>query len=182
MSGELIHHIDLFIRINQLTIIFSFSGDILLSQAPVIFELNLKTTDMISQLTHLNWIGILLAFVAYSILGALWFTVFFAKSYRISLGRENEILPNQPIFIVGPMLCTLVITITTAVLMYALNVTTISAAVEFALLTSLGLLVANTVNIAINPNIPRPILYGIISGVYHILGMLIASCILVLMK
>lgn len=137
---------------------------------------------MISQLANLNWISVLIAFVVYFLLGALWFTLFFSKPYKISLGRDNETLPNKPIFIVGPALCSLVITIATAVLMYALNIQSFSAAMEFSLLVGVGYLVANTVNIAINPNIPRPILYGVISGTYHLLGILMVSVILVTMK
>ncbi|MBB6001570.1 hypothetical protein [Arcicella rosea] len=54
-----------------------------------------------------------------------------------------------------------------AILIEALNVQSFETALEFTLLVGIGYLVANTVNIAINPNIPRPILYGIISGAYH---------------
>lgn len=132
-----------------------------------------------NQLAHLNWISVLVAFVVYFILGALWFTLFFSKPYKVSLGKENEVLPNKPIFIVGPALCSLVITLATAVLMSALHIETIDAAIEFASIVGVGYLVANTVNIAINPNIPKPILYGIISGAYHLLGILIVSVILV---
>lgn len=135
-----------------------------------------------SQLANLNWMSVLIAFVAYFMLGALWFTLFFSKQYKISLGRENETLPNKLIFILGPALCSLVITITSAILMYALNISSFSNAFEFSLLVGLGYLVANTVNIAINPNIPRPILYGIISGTYHLVGILIVCSILVVMK
>jgi len=137
---------------------------------------------MISKLTNLNWIAVLLAFVPYFLLGALWFTLIFSKQYKISLGRDNETLPNKPIFIVGPAICSLVITIATAVLIYALNIQSFGAAFEFSLLVGVGYLVANTVNIAINPNIPRPILYGVISGTYHLLGILMVSIILVAMK
>ncbi|GAA3932552.1 DUF1761 family protein [Chitinophaga oryziterrae] len=137
---------------------------------------------MISQLANLNWISVLVAFVVYFLLGALWFTLFFSKQYKISLGRDNETLPNKPIFIVGPALCSLVITIATAVLIYALHIQSFSAALEFSLFVGVGYLVANTVNIAINPNIPRPILYGVISGTYHLLGILMVSIILVTMK
>lgn len=137
---------------------------------------------MISLLANLNWISVLLAFVAYFLLGALWFTLFFSKQYKISLGRENETLPNKPIFIVGPAICSLVITIASAILIYALNIQSFGDAMEFALIVGVGYLVANTVNIAINPNIPRPILYGIISGSYHLVGILIVSAILVAMK
>ncbi|MFC0183113.1 hypothetical protein ACFFJX_11310 [Pseudarcicella hirudinis] len=56
---------------------------------------------MINQLANLNWVSVLLAFAAYFILGALWFTLFFSKPYKISLGRENETLPNKPISLSG---------------------------------------------------------------------------------
>lgn len=138
---------------------------------------------MIGQLANLNWISVLLAFIAYFLLGALWFTLFFTKQYKISLGRENETLQNKaPIFIVGPALCSLVITIASAVLIYALQIQSFDEALRFSLFVGIGYLFANTVNIAINPNIPRPILYGIITGTYHLLGMLIVSIILIAMK
>ena len=135
-----------------------------------------------SQLANLNWISVLVAFVVYFLLGALWFTLFFSKQYKISLGRENETLQNKPIFIVGPALCSLVITVASAVLIYALNISSFGDALKFSLLVGIGYLFANTVNIAINPNIPRPILYGIISGAYHLVGILIVSIILVSMR
>lgn len=138
---------------------------------------------MISQLANLNWISVLIAFVVYFILGALWFTVLFKKQYAISLGKENSMDEKPaPIFIIGPALCTLVITLTSAILVSALEINSYDKAIEFALLVGIGYLVANTVNIAINPNIPRPIYYGVISGSYHLTGILIATIILVAMK
>ena len=137
---------------------------------------------MIDQLANLNWISVLLAFVAYFMLGALWFTVFFSKLYKISLGREGETLQNKPIFIVGPALCCLLITIASAVLIYALNIRSFGGALEFSFIVGLGYLFANTVNIAINPNIPRPILYGTITGMYHVVGIVLVSIILTAMK
>lgn len=137
---------------------------------------------MISQLPNLNWISVLLAFIAYFLLGALWFTLFFNKSYKKSLGRQNEILENKLIFIIGPALCTLVITTASAILIYACNIASLKDGLDFSLLIGVGFLVANTVNIAINPNIPKPILYGIISGTYHLAGILIANTIIIAMK
>jgi hypothetical protein len=40
----------------------------------------------------------------------------------------------------------------------------------------------NTVNIAINPNMPRPLFYGPITGGYHLLGMVLVNLILVVME
>ena len=137
---------------------------------------------MMSQLANLNWMGVLIAFIVYFLLGALWFSLFFSKQYKISLGRENETLPNKPIFIIGPALCTLFVTITTALLMRILNIVSFNATLEFSLLIGIGYLFANTLNIAINPNMPRPIFYSIISGSYHLLGITLACFILVAMN
>ena len=137
---------------------------------------------MISQLANLNWISVVVAFAAYFMLGYLWYIVLFDKQYKISLGRADEVLPKKPIFIIGPAICTLVITIATAILIYALNIETLAGGFELSLLIGFGYLVANTVNIAINPNIPRPIYYGIITGLYHLTGITLATSILALMR
>lgn len=138
---------------------------------------------MFNALAHINWISVLLAFVVYFILGALWFTLLFSKPYRVSLGKENEQQKAPaPIFIIGPALCCLVITLASAVLMYLLQINSIEEAFQFAILVGIGYLVANTVNIAINPNIPRPLYYSFISGTYHLAGIIIVSIILVVMK
>lgn len=138
---------------------------------------------MISFISAVNWLSVSAAFVFYCILGGLWFTLFFKKPYRISLGKENT--PEEklaPIFIVGPAICSLVMTITSAILILALDIHSMQSAIEFALLVGFGYLVANTVNIAINPNIPKPILYGIISGTYHLVGITVAAILLFVMK
>ena len=137
---------------------------------------------MMQAISSLNWFGVLLAFVPYFLLGALWFTVLFKKQYAISLGRENEQQQNlAPIFIVGPALCMLVITLTSALLVNALAINSYQDALLFGLIVGVGYLVANTVNIAINPNIPRPLLYGAISGAYHLVGIVLVSLMLVFM-
>lgn len=137
-------------------------------------------TDSISEI---KWLGVLVAFVPYFMLGALWFTLLFKKQYLFSLGKENE--PAQkpaPIFIIGPAICSLVITITTATLMYALKIDSYQSALELGSIVGVGYLVANTVNIAINPNIPKPIFYSVISGAYHLAGILIVCMVLFAMK
>ena len=138
---------------------------------------------MINITLNLNWFSVLLASVAYFLLGALWFTFLFKKQYTISLGRENDQQQSlAPIFFVGPALCILVITLTSAILMNALNIESYKDALMFAVVVGFGYLVANTVNIGINPNIPRPLLYGAISGSYHLVGILMVSIILVSMR
>ncbi len=138
---------------------------------------------MFEAFSNVRWLGVAAAFVPYFMLGGLWFTVLFPRAYQRSLGRENEPQAKPaPIFIIGPALCSLVITITTAVLMQALHVDTYLSAVQLGALVGGGYLVANTVNIAINPNIPRPLFYGLISGSFHMTGIMIVTAVLVAMR
>ncbi|MCG6140471.1 DUF1761 domain-containing protein [Leptospira mtsangambouensis] len=135
---------------------------------------------MLQNLNQLNWVAIVLAFVAYFILGYFWFTILFAKLYRISLGKENESQkPLALLFVLGPAVCMLFITITTAILFSALQVRQPIEAFIWGSLIGIGYLSANTVNIAINPNIPKPILYGAISSGYHFVGINMVAITLV---
>jgi hypothetical protein len=138
---------------------------------------------MLNVLATINWVSVLAAFVAYFLLGPLWYLVLFPKPYRAALGKENE--PAQqpaPIFIIGPAVCSLLVTITCAVLLYALQINSYAGALGFALVVGFGYLFTNTVNIAINPNIPRPLFYGLITGSFHLVGMVLVNLILVGMK
>ncbi|WP_430402710.1 DUF1761 domain-containing protein [Fluviicola sp.] len=138
---------------------------------------------MIQFISAINWLGVLVALIAYSILGMLWFLLFFKKQYAKSLGKENEKLQNSaPIFFIGPMICSLFIIIASALLMQALGVDSYAKGIEFALIVGVGYLFSNTVNIAINPNMPKPIPYGMISGFFHLVGILIVCTILVAMS
>ena len=138
---------------------------------------------MFHVMADISWLSILVAFIPYFLLGALWFTLLFSKQYNISLGRENE-KPQKPapMFIVGPAICCMVITVASAILIHLLQIDSYENALIFAAIVGLGYLFANTVNIAINPNIPRPLRYGIISGTYHLVGISMVCLILVAMK
>ena len=138
---------------------------------------------MFHVMADISWLSILVAFIPYFLLGALWFTLLFSKQYNISLGRENK-KPQKPapMFIVGAGVCCMVITVASAILIHLLQIDSYENALIFAAIVGLGYLFANTVNIAINPNIPRPLRYGIISGTYHLVGISMVCLILVAMK
>lgn len=138
---------------------------------------------MFNVLSTINWFSVLLAFAAYFMLGALWYLLLFPKKYRMTLGRDPEINPSQaPVFIIGPAVCAFIITITSALFMYALNISSVQDALLFACIAGSGYLFTNTVNIAINPNIPKPFAYGFITGGYHLVGMIMVCLIIVMMK
>lgn len=72
--------------------------------------------------------------------------------------------------------------ISTSLLMAILNISTRKAAIEFAIVIGLGFLVANTFDIAINPNIPHPIPYGLIVSGFHLVGIFVSCLIMQTMR
>ncbi len=135
---------------------------------------------MLTALNEVNWLAVAIAEAALFALGAVWFMLLFARAYVVALGREDA--PAQKpsaLFIVTPLLCQTVIVITSAVLMRALGVTTYAAALEFGLIAGAGYLIPMVVNIAHNPNFPKPMQYNLINAPFFLLGSVIASMILV---
>jgi Protein of unknown function (DUF1761) len=129
---------------------------------------------------QINWLGVAAATIATAVLGALWFTALFGKHYAIALGLENAPPPTMtPIFIAGPFLCGFVTCVATAILMRVLGISTFADALLFGLVIGFGFLAATTVNTGINPNIPHPILYGVISGSYFVIAGLTISVVIV---
>jgi hypothetical protein len=135
---------------------------------------------MFDVLGQINWFGVAAATVASAVLGALWFTALFGKTYTLALGREGQPpFKMTPIFMAGPFLCGLVTCVASAILIRGLGIVSSGDAFAFGLITGFGFLSTTTVNTGINPNIPRPILYGIISGSYFLVAGVMIAFILV---
>lgn len=134
---------------------------------------------MLQKISKISWLGVFISLLFYSFLGWLWFTILFPNYYANSLGKLGLMPANpDPIYFYGPPLTILPTIITTALLMVLLNINTKKAAIEFSLIIGLGFLVANTFDIAINPNIPHPMSYGFIVGGFHLVGILVSCLIL----
>ena len=50
---------------------------------------------MVNVLSSINWFSVLIAFMVYFLLGAVWYMRLFPQLYKESLGKANEILQNQ---------------------------------------------------------------------------------------
>ncbi|MGU3293216.1 DUF1761 domain-containing protein [Williamsia sp. M5A3_1d] len=135
---------------------------------------------MFNVLSDINWPAVLGAFVVSVILAGVYFPVLIAKPYIVALGRENAPEPESSVSRnLGPIVCILVTTVTSAVLLSALDITAIGDAVVFGLIVGIGYLTAMTFQIALNPNFPRPLYYGVINAPYFILSSVLTSVIIV---
>lgn len=138
---------------------------------------------MLTNLSEINWLAVIAATLVFAILGGVYFTVVVRKPYATALGNEGrELLKPGPIFIFGPIISNLFIVITSALLLRALDITSLGDGIVFGLVVSIGYLVAQTLTIAINPNFPKPLLYTLINAPYFIFCTVVASIILTLWR
>lgn len=116
-------------------------------------------------------------------LGWLWFAVLFERPYAIVLGRSNEPKSKMaPLYFVGPSLCMLVTAAASAVLMKAAGVESLEEALGIGALVRICFLSATAMNMDINPNIPRPIAYGLMSAGHFFVASILISAILCLVS
>ena len=138
---------------------------------------------MFSVVPSVSWLAVLAATLASFILGGLWFTVLVGQQYAAALGREYEPKARPaPIFLIGPLFCCLITTVTSAILMSALHIDFLGDALLFGAIVGIGYVVTTMTNIAINPNFPRPFMYAAINAPYFILSNLLTSLILFLVR
>lgn len=135
---------------------------------------------MLDAISRINWLAVAAATIATTVVGGLWFTVLFGKAYAAALGREYDPKTKPgPIFIFGPLVCTLITTITSALLVKALNLTTVGDGLTFGAIIGFGYSVATMTNIAINPNMPHPFRYSAVNAPFFFLTSLMTGVILV---
>lgn len=133
--------------------------------------------------SELNWLAIILATLAYFILGAIWFTPLFGKAYDRALDSKRAKGQKWPaIYYAGPFVSALVTTVATAVLLYAMRVGQMSDALILGLVVGVGYAMSISFNNAINPRTPRPLLYGAVTGGYHVVGIVVVAAIIFAMK
>ncbi len=127
-------------------------------------------------MNRINPVGIVAATVLVSVLGGVWFGAIFAQAYAKVLGRIHDPKAKMsPLYYAGPMICMLATAVTSAFLMRRLGVASLGAAVGFGSIVGSGYLGASAVNMGINPNIPRPIAYGLLSAAYFFLSSILIS-------
>jgi hypothetical protein len=127
----------------------------------------------------INWLAVLLSTLALQVLGATWYLGVIPKPYALALARTDLVgRKPEPLFIWGPSVCSLVVTMTNAVLLRSFHIDTMPNALAFGVISGLGYLVATVFNVAINPNMPRPLFYGVINAPYFLVSNLVSCAIL----
>jgi hypothetical protein len=130
--------------------------------------------------SHLNWLHILVAAVAYFMLGALWYSkALFAKTWVKSTGVDMN-SPDAKKGMGGVMAFTFILEfiacIGLAFLVYRLNLSVLMSGIKLGLTT--GICFAATAVFISYLYQNKPKVLSFIDGGYHIVGQVIAAIIL----
>ena len=122
--------------------------------------------------------SILIAGVAYFVLGGLWFTPLFGKQWDNAVGFERPIRWRpSTIYYIGPLAGCLVVSFAMSILFNIAQPESFQKAVALGLACGVGFgAVITSVN-AISPSMPRPGLYALVTGSYHAVGLVLVSAI-----
>lgn len=128
-------------------------------------------------LAGIDWIAVLLATLALTVMGGLYFGVVVATPYARALGREGQPAPSGGLTYAGPVVGNLVMTTTTALLTAALGIDSTADALALGAIVGAGYLAPMVFVIAINPNVPRPLLYGVVNAPYFVVGSVVTAAV-----
>lgn len=132
---------------------------------------------MLDAFAHLNWLAIALAALTYYILGAAWFTPLFGKAWDRSIGHDrSQAAKFSTSYYVVPLVSAVFVAFALGLILTAL-----AASFGEALIVGLvvGLAVAAvSINNALTPHTPHPYVFGVVTGGYHIVGIVIVSAII----
>jgi hypothetical protein len=131
----------------------------------------------------LNWLGVIVATIVYFALGGIWFApqTPIGKAWVTSSGYKSPTSGtlSTNVFYILPALFCLIATIATALLARATGTDTIGEGVILGLVVGIGyglvLLVATS---AFEFAKPAQFTWGLVTGSYHAVGLLLAAIIL----
>lgn len=125
------------------------------------------TMASMTNLADLSWLAIGVATLAYYLLGALWFTPLFGTAWDTAIGRPRVRGERfSAAYYVVPLVSSLLVTVAVAVLLAA----TSTDALLVGLVVGVGVALPVSVNDALTPHTPHPFRLGLVTGGYHVVG------------
>ncbi|MGZ3700020.1 MAG: DUF1761 domain-containing protein, partial [Bdellovibrionota bacterium] len=127
---------------------------------------------MTSAMSSLNWYAVFLATVIYFVLGGIWFTPLFGKSWDQAIGfkRPASWKPGLALYL-APLLSSFTGTVATAILARATGATTASDGILLGILLAIGYSAAVAGVDAVSPQNRRPLKLFLLTGSYHFVSL-----------
>lgn len=134
------------------------------------------TLDMIGQL---NWLAVIVGAAIYFVLGALWYAPpVFGRAWQRSIGWDPGATPPEMRIAtyVIPAVAYFVMAVAVGMLAAAAGSDTLESGLVLGLVVGVGFALARTaVDATFTPKLPQPLVWFWITGLYHVVGLVIVA-------
>ncbi|MGH2488253.1 MAG: DUF1761 domain-containing protein [Candidatus Limnocylindria bacterium] len=136
------------------------------------------SVDMLGQL---NWLAIIVGAAIYFVLGAVWYAPpVLGRAWQRSIGWDPSTTPPQmriATYLI-PAIAYLVTAVAVAMLAAATGSDTLESGLVLGLVLGVGFALARTaVDATFTPNLPQPWVWFAITGLYHLVGVIIVAVV-----
>jgi hypothetical protein len=133
-------------------------------------------------LGELNWLAVIVAALAYFVLGALWYAPpVMGKTWMAAGGMETPAADQRPgagIYVV-PLVGSVLSAVALGMLAEATGTDTVGAGFVLGVVVAIGFALAIAlVTATFESNKPKPMVWGAINAGYHALGIIVAALII----
>jgi len=133
--------------------------------------MSIVMTSSFDLVHQVSWLAVLVATLAYYLLGALWFTPLFGAAWDRAIGHARVRGETfSAAYYVVPLASSLLVTVAMAVLAAAVELAGPVDALALGLVAGLGIALPISVNNALTPHTPHPFHLGLITAGYHVAG------------
>ena len=134
------------------------------------------SVDMLGQL---NWLAVIVGAVIYFVLGAVWYAPpIFGRAWQRSIGWDPGATPPQMRIATYaiPAVAYLVMAAVLGMLAAATGSDNLESGLVLGLVIGIGFALARTaVDATFTPNLPQPVTWFAITGLYHLVGLVIIA-------
>lgn len=132
--------------------------------------------------TDVNWLAVIVAALAYFVIGAVWYAPpVFGAMWMAAGGmtrEQSEEGPGAAIFAV-PLVGSVLSTLALGMLAVASGTDTLSEGIVLGFVVAIGFALAiSLVTAAFESTKPKPMLWGAVNAGYHIVGTVVAGAII----
>lgn len=131
-------------------------------------------------LTPSVWLGVLGATVGIYLLGGLWFTPMFGRAWDRGVGVSRR--PGERFgltYYVVPLVGAAGAAYALAFLVVAADVAAVGDALVLGVVVGVGVGLTVSFTNALTPRTARPLLYGLVTGCYHVVSAVVAAVVAV---
>jgi hypothetical protein len=139
---------------------------------------------MLEIVAQVNVGAVALAALAYYVLGAVWFTPLFGRAWDRAIGYDRPAKRGHfgVDYYLVPLGSAVFVSAAIGLILAASTVRDLAGSLTIGLTIGFGIALPLSINNALTPHTPRPYVLGLVTGGYHLVGIVVATAIIAALR